>query len=320
MQTNEVIDAYVADVARRLPRRLRNDVAFELRALLHEELQAKADAAGRSADAAMTMALLEAFGHPNDVAARYRPTLTIIDPADGHAFARIALIGLVVIWGAGLLEIMQQPIDPGWDGLTVVSRWWLGIIGVVVQSLWWPGVLVVGFAMSARSRRKRPHTAVWTPRAGKHTHVNRFAMAAGIIGIVCGVSALIEPRWLLDLVWQGRAAPAAYEALTYAEPFRHRQAPILLTLLLLNIPMLIAAMVSGHWSAHLRRMETALSLITCSVMLWTVLDGPVFMADSSDSTVKFAMVAIVAITLINFGIQAFRRVRPKPDRRVQTQR
>lgn len=316
---NELIENYVSDVALKLPRAQRDDVAFELRALLHEELQAKADDAGRPADAAMTMALLQAFGHPNEVAARYRPTLTIIDPADGHAFRRITLIGLAVIWCAGLLEVLQQPIGSGWDVLTPLSQWWLG---TVIPSLWWPGVLVVWFALAARSRRRRPHAAVWTPRAGKRTHTNRIAMAAGIVGILCGVSVLIEPRWLLDVVWQGRAAQEAYTALTYAEPFRHRQAPILLALLLLNIPMLTAAILGGRWSVNMRRMETALSLITCGVMLWTVLDGPVFMADNSDSTVKFAMIVIIAITLGNFGVQAFRRVRPRPrpDRGVQVQR
>ena len=316
MNTHELIENYVADVALKLPRAQRDDVAFELRALLQEELQAKADAAGRPADAAMTMALLQAFGHPNEVAARYRPTLTIIDPADGHAFRRITLIGLAVIWCAGLLEVLQQPIDSGWDVLTPLSQWWLG---TVIPSLWWPGVLVVWFALAARSRRRRPHAAVWTPRAGKRTHANRIAMVLGIIGILCGVFVLIEPRWLLDVVWQGRAAQEAYTALTYAEPFRHRQAPILLGLLLLNIPMLTAAILSGRWSINMRRMETALSLITCSVMLWTVLDGPVFLADDSDRTVKFAMVVIVAITLGNFAVQAFRRVRPKPDHRIHAQ-
>lgn len=316
MNINELIENYVSDVGLKLPRAQRDDVAFELRALLQEELQAKADAARRPADAAMTMALLQAFGHPNDVAARYRPTLTIIDPADGHAFRRITLIGLAVIWCAGLLEVLQQPIGSGWDVLTPLSQWWLGI---VIPSLWWPGMLVVGFALAARSRRRRPHAAVWTPRAGKRTHANRIGMAAGVVGILCGVFVLIEPRWLLDVIWQGRAAQEAYTALTYAEPFRHRQAPILLALLLLNIPMLIAAILGGQRSVNMRRMETALSLIICGVMLWTVLDGPVFMADSSDSTVKFAMVVIIAITLGNFGVQAFRRVRPKPDRRVHVQ-
>jgi len=52
-----VIDAYVRDVGMPLPRKQRNDVAFELRALLQEKLQAKADSAGRQADAAMAVAL-----------------------------------------------------------------------------------------------------------------------------------------------------------------------------------------------------------------------------------------------------------------------
>ena len=47
MNANDVIESYITDVALRLPRRQRNDVAFELRALLHEELQARADDAGR---------------------------------------------------------------------------------------------------------------------------------------------------------------------------------------------------------------------------------------------------------------------------------
>jgi hypothetical protein len=316
MNANEVIECYVADVAVRLPRKQRNDVAFELRALLNEELQAKADAAGRSADAAMATELLQAFGWPADVAARYRPTLTIIDPADGHAFMRATLIGLAVIWCAGLLKALQQPIGSGWDLLTPLSQWWLG---TVVPSLWWPGMLVVGFAMAARARRRRPHTAVWTPRAGKRTHANRITMALGIVGILCGVFVLIDPRWLLDVIWQGRAAPIAYEALTYTETFRQRQAPVLLGLLLLNIPILIAHMLSSRWSPALRRIETALSLVLCAVMIWTVLDGPVFMTANSDSTAKFAMVLITAITLIGYGIQAFRRVRPKPNRHVQAQ-
>jgi hypothetical protein len=41
MNANDVIEAHVAV---RLPRRQRNDAAFELRALLHEELRARAEA------------------------------------------------------------------------------------------------------------------------------------------------------------------------------------------------------------------------------------------------------------------------------------
>ena len=76
MNANDVIESYVTDVALQLPRKQRNDVAFELRALINEGLQDKAEETGRAIDAAMATEFLNAFGHPEAVAARYRPALT----------------------------------------------------------------------------------------------------------------------------------------------------------------------------------------------------------------------------------------------------
>ena len=66
MNANDLIESYVTDVAVQLPRKQRNDVAFELRALINEELQARAEAAGRGVDAAMATEFLQAFGRPED--------------------------------------------------------------------------------------------------------------------------------------------------------------------------------------------------------------------------------------------------------------
>jgi hypothetical protein len=313
MNANDVIDSYVTDVAVRLPRKQRNDVAFELRALLNEELQAKAEAAGRGADATMATELVRAFGRPVDVAARYRPTLTIIDPADGRNFLRAVVIGLAIIWCMGLLESLRRPISSGWDLLGVLGQWWGA---TVIPSLWWPGLLVVGFGMASWARR-RPQTSEWKPRAGDCGQVSRVALVMGIAGILCGLFVLIEPRWLLDVVWGGRAAPAAYEALTYTETFRQLQAPCLLVLILLNIPLLIAVIVNGRWSATLRRVETGLSLVDCAVLAWTVLGGPIFIAPASDQTAKLIIVLIVAFTLIHIGAKRYRSVRPMPSWRIQ---
>ena len=115
MNANDVIESYVTDVAVRLPRKQRNDVAFELRSLLNEELHARAEAAGRDVDVNTTIEFLQTFGRPADVAAQYRPTLTIIDPADGPLFLRMTAIGLVIIWSLGLLESLRQPVHPGGD-------------------------------------------------------------------------------------------------------------------------------------------------------------------------------------------------------------
>jgi hypothetical protein len=310
MNANAVIEAYVTDVAMRLPRKQRNDVAFELRALLTEELQARADAAGRSADSVMATELVQAFGRPADVAARSRPTLTIVDPADGPAFRRAALIGLGLIWGMGLLIHLRQPIGSGWDLLTVLGGWWGN---TVIPSLWWPGVLVVCFAAGAWARRRWPQTGEWKPSAGDHGPVNRAAMMLALVGILGGVFLLLEPSRVLDVLFGGRAAPAAYEALTYTEAFRRQQAPWVLGLLLLNVPLFVAVIVRGRWSATLRRMELGLVLLTTAMLVWILLDGPVFMTPASDGTTKFFLALIVVVTLVSIGIQRYRSVKPAPS-------
>ena len=311
MNANDVIESYVTDVALQLPRKQRNDVAFELRALIDEGLQDKAEASGRAIDAAMATEFLNAFGRPADVAARYRPTLTIIDPEDGHAFLRATLIGLAIIWVLGLLERLGQPIDSAGGLLGVLGQWWGS---TVIPSLWWPGVLVVGFAGAAWSRRRWPQASPWKPRACDRIHGGRTALVMGIVGIACGAYTLVHPRWLLDYFWDGHAAPSAYAALTYADPFLRSQAPWLLALILLNIPMHIAVIVQGRWTPRMRSMQTALALITCAVMAWTVADGPVFSTPVSDRTVKSFLVLIIAVTLVDMAIKRYRRVEPTPNK------
>jgi hypothetical protein len=310
MNADDVIESYVTDVAVQLPRRQRNDVAFELRALLNEGLQDKAEAAGRDLDAAMAIEFLRAFGRPAEVAARYRPTLTIIEPEDGHAFLRATVIGLAIIWGVGLLMRLQQLIDSGSDFLSALGQWWGA---TVISSLWWPGLLVVSFATTSWLRRRWPQTWEWKPLAGDRIHGGRAALVLGIVGILCGLFVLIDPRWLLDVFWGGRAAPAAYQALTYVDAFHQRQAPCLFVLILLNVPLLIAVIVQGRWSALMRRIEMGIGLATCAVMAWTVLDGPVFMASNSNQAIKSSMTLIVVLMLIKLGIDLHRSVRPTPN-------
>ncbi len=310
MTASDVIESYVTEVAAQLPRKQRNDVAFELRALLNEDLQGKAEATGRAADAAMATELLRAFGRPKDVAARYRPTLTIIDPADGHYFLRATVIGLAILWGVGLWIALRQPVDSASDLLRALGQWW-GT--TVIPSLWWPGLLAVGFGAASWARRRWPQTSEWKPRAANRIRGGRAAMVMGLAGILCGLFVLLDPRWVLDFFWDGQAAPAAYEALTYTDTFLRRQAPFLLVLLLLNIPLYITVIVRGRWSALLRRLQMGLGLADSAVMVWTVVDGPIFIAPSSDRVAKFFMVLIVVFVLIAIGIELYRSVRPAPS-------
>ncbi len=308
MNADDVIAAYITEVALQLPRKQRNDVAFELRALITEGMQDRAEASGRAVDAAMATEFLQQFGRPEDVAAGYRPTLTIIDPADGPRFLRASLIGLAIIWTLGLLLQLRQPLESGWDLLSVLGQWWTG---TAIPSLWWPGVLVAGFAAAAWTRRRWPQPP-WTPRAADRIHGGRASMLLGLFGILCGLFVLTHPSWILDFFWAGKAAPAAYQALTYTDSFLQRPAPWLLALLLTNIPIYLIVIAKGRWPKSMRRIESVLSLLVCAVMIWTVVDGPVFMTAASDRTTKFLFVVIVGFVLLGMAIKWRRRVRPMP--------
>ncbi len=315
MNANEVVESYVNDVALRLPRKQRNDVAFELRALINEGLQDKSDETGRAVDAAMATEFLNACGHPETVAARYRPALSIIDPADGQKFWRATSIGLAIIWSLGLLELFQTAPDVGF--LNALAKWW---IGTVIGSLWWPGVLVAGFGISAWVDRRWPQKKEWKPKANDRIRGGRLGMVMGLIGVMFGLYILAKPTWVLDVVWGGHAAPVAYQALTYTDSFLQLQGPILFALILLYIPFFIAVIVKGRHTPMLRRIETVSALLTCAVMVWAIMDGPIFMTANSDGTTKLLMLLIVVFVLISMGIDMYRTVKPTPDKQLQIER
>lgn len=72
----ELINRYVYQVGRRLPRKVRGDVEAELRSLLLDALEERVgtgpEAESQFSDAAQT-AVLEEFGPPAKMAAKYQP-------------------------------------------------------------------------------------------------------------------------------------------------------------------------------------------------------------------------------------------------------
>ena len=121
MDAQTVIESYVRDVTQQLRRKDRSDVALELRALLTEELAARA--AGAPADEAMAIELVRSFGAPSEVAARYRPATPLLDAADTRPFIIAAILGalpLVIASGDG--SELRRPLGVSIIGGLVISQ------------------------------------------------------------------------------------------------------------------------------------------------------------------------------------------------------
>jgi hypothetical protein len=314
MNPNAIIETYVSDVVRRLPRGKRADVAFELRSLLGEELEGRAADAGRPADAAMATDLLKAFGSPVDVADRYRPAgFTIIRPADAPRFAAVALIGVGVQWILSLVATFSVPVDPsapGGDWLSRLGTWWLtwGL-----GSFWWPGFIVT-FTMIAAyisSKRERddvlaePRTSV-VDRDRVKRPVAALYLALGMVGAAI----------MIALPSLAQLAPGLPQPLLGAfaldEGFLTSRAPWALLLWAATLASGIALLVASRWTPLLRKLAIAGDVAWIALLVWWILAGPIFISSAADGVTKGCLVLLILICALDLVLTVRRMTRHIP--------
>ncbi len=233
MTLDEILEAYVRDVAQALPRAQRDDVALELRTLLDEELAARAQAVGRAPDRALLMALLTEHGRPADVAQRYYPRPALIEASDTRHFLIWALAGLVVL---GVRALTGAPaID---DSETFVL---------------WLGLLLLGFALLGWWRRRHPGTLSWKPSHDAYYMPRWLALFCGVATAVFPLAMYAAPQEFVRTLLLG-AIPDSGLMLT--EAFRHSWQRAL-TLACLVVPVLtyLAVAVQGGWRRWSRRVS-----------------------------------------------------------------
>ena len=289
-RTDTLIESYVADVVRRLPARLRNDVAFELRALLQDELRGRAGDAGRLPDEAMTLDLLRGFGRPEDVAQRYHPPGVPIIPAQhSRAFALASAIGVALQWAVTL------PMAAGSGVYNWLGAWWTSY---GLGAFWWPGFLVTTMMIAAFVRRRWPEgVEAWSPRAIDRDRVSRPLLGAGLALALLGVAVWVALAWWS--IANAGESPLA-RAFQFDAGFIALKAPVVLGYWALAIALLMTVFVEGRWRALTRRLEMALNLVSVLMLAWIAFAGPVFAQKQTDETTR----GILALIAILIGLHA----------------
>ena len=290
MNADEVIETYVDDTVRLLPRRQRDDVAAELRALLNEEMNGRALASGRAPDEALALSLVRDYGLPNEVAARYQPAWTILDPADSTSFMRAAVIG------AGSLLVLSALTRL----LPSLSR--SGVAGDVVKIgiLAWLGVLVLAFGAKNWIRRYWPATAAWKPR--DRDRVNRVGTAILVPIATFFVVLYGAPAWVLDQISLGRldTSWAAYTA-----DFQRLLLPCLIGLMAGLLALLSFVAIQGRWRRLTRRIDIGLNIALAGLILSLALGGNIFQSNVVDQIARNVLALVAAIYVPSVGAMLY---------------
>ncbi|HZJ22128.1 MAG TPA: hypothetical protein VFD54_02395, partial [Anaerolineales bacterium] len=145
----KLIDRYIAEVGRHLPRKQRADIEAEIRSTLEDMLEERKQAEGAVSEAEV-IELLKEYGAPRDVADSYVGPRYLIGPRIYPTFELVTRIVLIVLFGialAGLGLGLAQSSLTGPEFLKTIGDSALDLLGGLITVF---GNLVLAFAILER--------------------------------------------------------------------------------------------------------------------------------------------------------------------------
>lgn len=144
-----LIDKYVAEIGKHLPRNQRADIEKEIRSTLEDMLEERNQT---SVNEEAVIDLLKEYGEPRKVAESYIGPRYLISPRIFPTFELVAKIVIMVVLGAVLLGyVVSASFTDSFSGITFLSflgRFWSGAISGIMNAF---GVLVLVFAVLDRA-------------------------------------------------------------------------------------------------------------------------------------------------------------------------
>ena len=145
-----LIDKYVAEVGKYLPRKNRADIEAEIRSTLEDMLEERKQ--DKAVDDALVMSLLKEYGSPKKVASTYKTTQYLIGPRMYPIFELVTGIVLTVVFAASLFGLGVGLAKTGFSGAEVWSQvggWAAGLFSGLTAAL---GNIVLVFAIIERTQ------------------------------------------------------------------------------------------------------------------------------------------------------------------------
>jgi hypothetical protein len=128
---SDLVQRYLCAVGEELPRKLRTDVTRELRTLVEDKLEERAQVLAKPIDLPLAAYVLQEIGEPGEVARRYDPSPQyLVGPRFYPAFVKI---GKIVLAGLAILvlltTVLGRPFTP--EGTRSLLTW--GTLGRVLE-------------------------------------------------------------------------------------------------------------------------------------------------------------------------------------------
>lgn len=312
---NDLIERYVREVGRHLPRSRRADVLAELRELLRDQIDDAAEERPLADRDGITAEVLRAMGPPDRVARGYAPATDVwIGPELYPTFRNTAWIVLVVysalsgLWALGIFrgDVAIVPFRFDFDA----SRNWMDIMLGAVANV---GIVTLIFGIVERmSRGREAESQSWDPHALPALEdADRISRAGQVLRLTfTAIFALMfnfAPEWLGLFMIRGDG----WGTFPVLAPEYRVHLPWLNAFWAAAFVLHLSILWQGRWRTWSRAADLALGLFGAAILYRIATGGPFTFLDVA---LKPVIVIAMIATLVASAVRAVRLVRRALDR------
>lgn len=260
MDSNEMIDRYVHEVGQHLPRKTRTDIEMELRSLLLDALEERSDGEPTPKE---TAAFLQEFGHPEDIASKYRPEESLIGPKLFPTYKVVVTITVAIIGGLHLLGLGFVLWQNG--GAEFIDEVLNFIFSFGRSAIINAGIVTLIFAVIERvamdslnlpEKQSKSFDPFQLPPVKDPDRINRAEFLVGIFFTLLFLSWLnFSPNWFFggEII----SEDSGFFALLTAEFVQ--QIPWISAYWLIDVLLKTAVVIQGRWNRTTRWVELLFS-------------------------------------------------------------
>ena len=276
-----LIDKYIAEVGKHLPRGNRADIEAEIRSTLEDMLEERKQAQGK-VDDAMVIELLKEYGVPRKVAESYLGPRYLVGPRLYPIFEMVTRIVLAVLFAVALAGLgigLARSSLSGPEFLKAVGESALGLLSGLITAF---GNIVLVLAILERTlpaREFEKEAEEWNPAdLANEPDPDRVKFGEQIVGIIFLVLFLVIFNLYPGVIGFGffNESDWVFIAPVLTEAF-FSYLPWLNVLILLQIGFSVYLLRQGAWNAGLRIVNILLELAGIALAV-VMLRGPALVA------------------------------------------
>jgi hypothetical protein len=302
-----LIERYVSEIGKRLPRKARADIEAEIRSTLEDMLEERSTTAGRPADDEMVRELLKGYGAPDKVAATYLPEQYLIGPKLLPIFWLVLkIVGTVLT----VLAIVGFGVRFGMNGMGLqafgaqFAKSALEYAGGIISAF---GNIVLIFAILERvlprSEYENELSEGWDPaELTKEPEPDEVRGWEPVIAIAFTLLSLLIFNLYPQVLGIGFLANGQWTSVPILSEAFFRMLPWLNLTWVLGIGLQVMLLRQRRWTAPTRWFNIGLK-IAGVVIAYLLLQGPSILALTAADLTEVSMEASAAAILVNLLTQ-----------------